>query len=397
MTAMPDRQEVALRHEQLQADFGQFASRVAGGKYAHLVVMFGGTTYIQGIRANRPIRLTRCLAEMGVPVLFNFHRWRETDYIPPYEDELILQSPIDRTPKLVEQLVARPLGNTHGLFVASYPHPSVCRLINIANANGWATLYDSRDDWEAFHEVGMAKWYRPAVEKFVVCNCDVTCCVSRPLVKKLSAFTDRRPVRLLPNAYDPDFRSPDFARQLGEKVVIGYFGHLTDRWFDWESLTWIARQRPQYNFEIIGHGAPRDIEMPDNVVLLGQKTHPEICEVAKRWHVGIIPFRIGQLADGVDPIKIYEYFSLGLPVVSFRMPQIADYPHTTTVDTREAFVGAIDNAIDDQDNEEEFEDFLAQHTWEIRARQLLDWADEAIANGGCEKSLMFRETVGANQ
>lgn len=385
--------EVDRRHREFYADFDRFVDWVRTHRYPYFVIMYGGTTYIQDIRANRPIRLTRSLIRENVPVLFNFHRWRTTEHIPPYENPLLFQSPIDLTPGLVRRLVGDSLGGARRLFVVSYPHPSVSRLINLANVDGWATLYDCRDDWSEFAKVGAAKWYQEKVEKFVVNNCDLSCCVSRPLVKKMQRFSTSREVRLLPNAYDPNFLSPDYERRPSEKVKIGYFGHLTDRWFDWDSLVWIARQRPRYHFDIIGHGAPEPLDLPPNIQMHGPMKHPEICAMASEWRVGIIPFRPSRLADGVDPIKIYEYFGLGLPVVSFRMPQIADYPYTQTVETREEFVQALDQAAETTPSAGVLERFLDRNTWEGRARQLLDWTDEILGHPPAEKAFRTDRTA----
>ncbi len=382
-----ERDEVAARNREFERDFNQFTERVEKNDASHLVINFGGTTYIQELRANRPIRLTRSFATMGVPVLFNFHRWRETEHIPPYDDGLVFQSPIDKTPGLLEGLFPRDLGRTRGVFVVSYPHPGVCKLINLANVNGWATLYDCRDDWEEFEKVGMAKWYRPAVEKYVVNNCDMTCCVSRPLQAKLSEFTTTRQVLLSPNAFDPAFVADGYVHRPTEQVKVGYFGHLTPKWFDWEGLCDVMRQRPNYRFEIIGHGAPDKIDLPANARLLGPKVHDEICKIAAQWNVAIIPFRVGRLSDGVDPIKIYEYFGLGLPVVSFRMPQIADYPCTTTVETPRAFAEALDRAVEHPCDPAVFAEFLQHNTWDHRARQMLEWADRILERDVFEKTL----------
>lgn len=380
-----EQRNVVERHRVFLQEFNQFADVVRAGNHSHFVVMYGGTTFIQNIRANRPIRLTQVLKNLNTPVLFNFHRWKETDPIPNYDGGPVFQSPIDKTPGLIERALQWNLGPTRAILVVSYPHPSVVRLINLANVRGWATIYDCRDDWEEFHKVDMAKWYRKGVEQFVVNNCDLTCCVSRPLVAKMRSYTTTEPVELLPNAYDPEFLSPDYARRPEAQPIVGYFGHLTDRWFDWDSLCWIAKQRPQMQFELIGHAEPKGLRLPPNVSLLGPKAHAEICDIAARWRVGIIPFRVGKLADGVDPIKIYEYFALGLPVVSFRMPQIADYPHTTTVDSREAFVTALDAAAKVQVDPAVLKNYIASNTWQHRAEQLLRWADEAIERAPCEK------------
>lgn len=386
MESSVNQTAVVERNRRLLQEFRQFMAKVAQGKYGHAVVIFGGTTYIQSVRANRPIRLARSFASMDVPVLFNFHRYEETDHIPDYDGGLIFQSPTDKTPGLVERLVREDLGETRVALIVSYPFPTVCRLINLANINGWATLYDCRDDWDEFQKVQMARWHKPSIEKYVVNNCDVTCCVSRVLQEKMRSYTTTRPVYLSPNAYDPEFLDDDYVRRPADRVTIGYFGHLTDRWFDWQSLDWIARQRPNYQFEIIGHAAPKKLQLPVNVQLLGPKTHTEICKIAASWHVGIIAFKVGRLADGVDPIKIYEYFGLGLPVVSFRMPQISDYPYTTTVETREQFVEALDRAAELECDPNVFEQFVQTHTWDNRSRELIRWIDEALDRPACEKT-----------
>jgi hypothetical protein len=96
---------------------------------------------------------------------------------------------------------------------------------------------------------------------------------------------------------------------------------------------------------------------------------------------------MGQLAEGVDHIKIYEYFGLGLPVVSFRMPQIEEYPYTRTVDSRLAFAAALDEAVDNQPDPKVLTEFLDASTWKHRARQFLDWTDEILTNPSFEKTL----------
>ena len=369
----------AVRHAAFDKEFAQFKARTLTGAHSHFVVNYGGTTFIQGIRANRPIRLTQSFARLGVPVLFNFHRWRDVEPIPHYEQNLVFQSPVDLTPRLVKEITAQPLGATRGVLIVSYPHPSVVELIHRANANGWATIYDCRDDWEEFEKVGMAKWYRRSLEEFTLNHCDVTCCVSRPLVAKLRSWNPTRDVRLSPNAYDPDFLAPAYERRPVSPPKIGYFGHLTPQWFAWDDLIEVMNARPNYRFEIIGHGAPADLKLPTNAALLGPKSHPEICAIAAEWSVGVIPFKNGPLADGVDPIKIYEYFGLGLPVVSFQMPQIADYPATRTVTTPAEFAAALDAAVAKPPDRETLAAYVQHNTWDDRARQILAWADEIYA------------------
>lgn len=218
--------------------------------------------------------------------------------------------------------------------------------------------------------------YDPPVEKELVKHCDKTICVAAPLVEKMTALAPGRQVELVPNAVERDFLPLDYQHKPVEPPIVGYFGHLSDAWFDWKSFIEIAEQRPQLTFEVIGHSAPQGLNLPSNIKMLGPKPWHELHHYAYRWKVGIIPFRMGRLADGVDPIKIYEYLSFRLPVVSFRMPQIDNYPYTTTVESIPDFCLALDAAITMTVESSEIEKFIKNNTWEKRAEQLINIAQK---------------------
>ena len=379
---VPKRKRLSLpatrpsTRRQLDADLARFAADVRAAGTDSLVFIFSGTTFIQDVRANRPIRLAKMFARLGSAVVFSYFRWNADDEVPPYNGDRILQMPIDYTMTSIAPLARLAPGVGRRLFIVSFPFPDLMSSVDRFNASGWSTIYDCRDDWELFYDVGQAPWYTPEAESFAVNSCDLTCCVSKTLVAKMASLGPSKRVELLPNAYDDKFRSDTYTRRPEAPPVVGYFGHLTSAWFNWPAMIEIARHRPGYRFEIIGHSEPDDLELPDNVTLLGPRSHPEICEIAARWRAAIIPFKIGQLSDGVDPIKIYEYLSLGLPTVSFRMPQIEDYPYTTTVTTVPAFARALDQAVTSECDPAVIEAFLSENSWENRARQMLDWADQ---------------------
>jgi hypothetical protein len=46
---------------------------------------------------------------------------------------------------------------------------------------------------------------------------------------------------------------------------------------------------------------------------------------AKVFDVGLIPFRLNELTRAVNPIKLREYMSAGLPVVSTALPEVLRY------------------------------------------------------------------------
>ena len=352
-----------------------------------LVVIFSGAV-VMGSRADRPSALTRALRRRGVPVIFGYTRTLVDGAPPSSADPHLLELPIHYlTTRLDTIATATFPAATRKLFLVAYPIAAIAPFVNRFNTHGWVTVYDALDDWEEFARVGMADWYSSSVERFLVNNADFSAGVSRALQAKLRSFTDSRDVLLSPNAHDPAFTDPGYRRRPARAVTVGYFGHLTPAWFDWPSLGAVARIRPDYRFQIIGHGAPRDLDLPRNVELLGPKTHPEIRRYAESWSAAIIPFKVGKLADAVDPIKVYEYLALQLPVVSFRMPQISRYPFTRTVETTDQFVAALDQAVTTRVDEAAVRTFLAANTWDHRIDAILDRADAVLAAAPFEKRL----------
>ncbi len=122
------------------------------------------------------------------------------------------------------------------------------------------------------------------------------------------------------------------------EVTAGYFGYLSDAWFDWNLVVKAAELRPGWRCYLIGYGedARHLDDLPPNVVFLGKMPQRDLARYAANWDVAIVPFKESELAAGADPIKIYEYLAMGLPVVVtgvFGPPGAEAWVHrATTVD-----------------------------------------------------------------
>lgn len=367
--------------EEMRARIRSFAREVREKRCEQVLFVFAGTTHIQGVRGNRPIRQALEARRFGIPVLFSYHRTRYDDPLPPGDDAGLLQLPVDMTMQLLSELARLELGASRRIFLVSYPLAGIEDRIADFRAWGWAVLYDCRDDWEEFRKVGMASWYKRRVERRVVAGCHATMCVSDALCEKMRSMVPGARVLLSPNAVDSALlRRRPAKRGPIEPPQIGYFGHLSAAWFDWPALINVARLRPRYRFKIIGHSAPAGLDLPGNLQLGGPQSWHRLEQLATHWSAAIIPFRMGPLADGVDPIKVYEYLAFGLPVVSFRMAQIERYPGVKTVDSEEAFARALDAACENPLDDATVEEFLSRNTWRIRIKELLRLAHEVRAS-----------------
>jgi glycosyltransferase involved in cell wall biosynthesis len=113
--------------------------------------------------------------------------------------------------------------------------------------------------------------------------------------------------------------------QINNPIAI-YVGSI-EGWFDYDSISNAAEKLPNMSFVIIGpyhrknlfSGAP-------NIHLLGPKAYDDIPAYLRWADVGLIPFGMGiqykKLVDGINPIKLYEYFAAGLPVISATWDEI---------------------------------------------------------------------------
>ena len=56
-----------------------------------------------------------------------------------------------------------------------------------------------------------------------------------------------------------------------------------------------------------------------------RRPYAEMPAYVRDFDVGMIPFRVDPMTRAVDPVKIYEYFSLGKPVVARPLPELSRF------------------------------------------------------------------------
>jgi hypothetical protein len=83
-----------------------------------------------------------------------------------------------------------------------------------------------------------------------------------------------------------------------------------------------------------------------NIHLLGRREHPQLPAYCKGFDVGIIPYVLHERILHVNPIKLREFLSAGLPVVSTAFPEAQLYPQfCDAVATPQQFDAAVVAAL----------------------------------------------------
>lgn len=362
--------------------------RAEGAETVH--VMLSGTQLLES-EGQRPTQLVRELARRGEPVVFLYWRWTRDEWCP--QDRLdagILQLPLDVVTGAPE-ILARAFRGLRRLAWVEFPHPSFFELMATLNAAGWVTLYDVLDHWKEFHEVGQAVWYDEDSERHLITGADAVFAINRPLAERVRDLGGEW-VEIVPNGLLPGIEEIRVPRTLERgEVTLGYFGHLTPAWFDWELVAEVARRRPEWRIYVIGYGGRPEERLPETVEVLGKKPQHELSGYAANWDVALIPFREGTLAAGADPIKTYEYLAMGLPVVATGVhPPAGGEDFVERVEGVEEFVGAVERAA--RRNAEEGararrRAFAATCTWGHRLDAVLETVDEGRQRVGSKHHL----------
>jgi glycosyltransferase involved in cell wall biosynthesis len=91
--------------------------------------------------------------------------------------------------------------------------------------------------------------------------------------------------------------------------------------------------------------------------------------------VAIIPFLSCPLTLATNPIKLYEYFACGLPVVSTRLPEMDQFPGLVYLaDNPDEFLVQIEKALQEDDPalRSRRRDVARQESWMARCAQLVE-------------------------
>lgn len=135
--------------------------------------------------------------------------------------------------------------------------------------------------------------------------------------------------------------------------VIGFFGLIHD-WIDQELLVRVARALPHATLVLIGKTrvpVDRLARLP-NVRLIGQQPYDRLPAFARRFDVALIPFVVNELTLAVNPIKLREYLSAGVPVVSTALPELRvfeEHERVAIADDGDGFVDAVTRALEHRD------------------------------------------------
>lgn len=155
------------------------------------------------------------------------------------------------------------------------------------------------------------------------------------------------------------------------KPVIGYAGALTALRLDLEVLEYLASNKPEWNFVMVGteddYFKNSLLHTLDNVFFLGQKRIEDIPAYIYNFDVCINPQDLNRITMGNYPLKIDEYLSMGKPVVATKTRAMELFAgHAYLVNSKEDYIIFIEKALKEDNKKiaQERRKFASSHTWE---------------------------------
>lgn len=110
------------------------------------------------------------------------------------------------------------------------------------------------------------------------------------------------------------------------RPIIGYSG-LIGRRLDLDLLTRLAASRKDWSIVLVGkidrrecHSALAAFEALPNVFFLGEKAPEDVPAYVSAFDLGMLPYAINIETRHISPIKMYEYWAAGIPVVATSIP-----------------------------------------------------------------------------
>lgn len=219
-------------------------------------------------------------------------------------------------------------------------------------------VYYYSDQYTAYREFDEAtRKFTEKLDEKLYSNVDLVLCASTKIYNNVVDKTTV-PVKKFPHQVDYKFFSEYQAEEKPEDIrnlkrpIVGYYGTLSDS-NDWEIIKYCAELRPEYNFVFIGRKDIKDtgLENFKNVHFLGKKPFDSIPAYGKCFDVAIMFWIRREWIINCSPLKLKEYLSMGIPVVSTEIEEITqNYPDVVHCGRdRELFLLGLDLAIKEKD------------------------------------------------
>lgn len=266
--------------------------------------------------------------------------------------------------------------------------PSMAAILDAPCFKGVRIIYDCMDDYKSF------AWATPKFviqdETRLVKRADHIIASSDALRLELEKFEGAKGrVTVINNGVETDHFDPSrFANgqeagiyhkydlSRGRKRVI-YVGTISS-WLDMPTVAFAAKANPNVDFIFVGakeHGLDlRILNNIPNITFTGAQPYEDLPLILHGADVAMMPFKVNDLVRGVNPVKVYEYLAMGMPVLACAYPEMNLFGDLiTTYDSNALFLTALTMLLNTRSSEQDMirrRRFASLNSWQTRVDML---------------------------
>ncbi len=246
---------------------------------------------------------------------------------------------------------------------------------------------DVIDDQRAWSSTSKYRAALSANYKEILRQSDLTFVNCNTMFNSMQSFSTN--IYLFPNAAEKlwkkaaSWTKPRELKRLSGPI-IGYSGNLDEARLDVDLLAELALKNPSWNLVLIGstHRSKRIFELKKirNVYFLGVKTYEKAIRYIRYFDVAILPHLENNLTRHMNPLKLYVYLSLNVPVVTTSVADVEEFAGLVNVaDSANSFSDAVARCLELKQFPLEIprvRDWLEVNCWEKRVNNMLKLVEE---------------------
>lgn len=295
-------------------------------------------------RYQRPQQLANQLAKNDYPVFYIDNEFNITNNLikVPFTLETISQNLYSvklsssnnyfiyqNLPNIIDiEIISNSIKNL--INTAKIEHP-ILKIdhpfwISIASKLKLPVIYDCLDNQDSF-ELNSSEIKNEEIKLFQLANKIIV--TSQFLYDKALKYRTKNDIALISNGTDYEHFSKNNIVEIINNIskypkpIFGYFGAI-EKWFDTDFIEKLAKDL-KGSVVLIGQNNLGYKPQNKNIYLLGEKPYKSIPQYLSQFDVCLIPFKLNSLTKAVNPVKVFEYFSQGKPVITSRLPELEKF------------------------------------------------------------------------
>ncbi|MBL7022234.1 glycosyltransferase [Patescibacteria group bacterium] len=252
-------------------------------------------------------------------------------------------------------------------------------------------IFDAIDDWSLHPSYQIIKDKLQNNYALIAEKSDIIFTVASELGRKFN----KDKTFWIPNGIDLNHYTKKYGlvdREIADipKPIIGYIGVILGR-LDLNIIIYLAENNPNKSIVLAGSYKGKlkhwdkelikKLKSYKNIHLLGYIPYSKAPMYIGQFDVAIIPHRAETYVGTTNPMKMYEYFACGKPIIATPAPGINMFEEIRVGSTPEEFNREVIAALGDNSEEKakERQALITSHTWTIRVNKMIELIDNHVS------------------